>query len=105
MLDGYSKSNPPTWKMLPVEADVLNLLVEMGYKKGGSTQIQATGDLAMITSYYLLRIGECEREKEQYKNKTNRPVQTRGPKFFQEKQSRYSSVLTKQCPHLRDNDS
>ncbi len=55
MLDGYSKSDPPTWKMLPVEADVPNLIVEMGYRKEGSTLTQAIGDLAMITFYYLLR--------------------------------------------------
>jgi hypothetical protein len=58
MLDGYSKSDPPTRKMLPVEVDVPNLLVEMGYKKGGSTHTQAIGDLGMIAFYYLLQIGE-----------------------------------------------
>jgi hypothetical protein len=31
MLDGYSKADPPTQKMLPVKADVTKLLVEMGY--------------------------------------------------------------------------
>jgi hypothetical protein len=35
MLDGYSIADPPTWKMLMVEADVPELLVEMGYGKGG----------------------------------------------------------------------
>ncbi len=58
MLDGYSKSDPPTRKMLPVKADVPKLLVEMGYGKGGSIHAQAIGDLAMIAFYYLLRIGE-----------------------------------------------
>ncbi len=93
--------------MLLVKADVLNLLVEMGYRKGGSTHTQAIGDLTMIVFYYLLQIGEytVKGKKEQYKNKTNCPVQTQGHEIFQEKQSQYSSVLTKQCPHLRDNDS
>jgi hypothetical protein len=58
MLNGYSKSDPPIRKMLPVKADVPNLLVEMGYGKEGSTHTQAIGDLAMIAFYYLLQIGE-----------------------------------------------
>ena len=31
MIDGFSKDDPPTRKMLPVESDVPELLVEMGY--------------------------------------------------------------------------
>jgi hypothetical protein len=58
MLDGYSKSDPPTRKMLPVEADVPDLLVEMGYGKGGTSHAKAIGDLSMIVFYYLLCIGE-----------------------------------------------
>ncbi len=45
MLDGYTKADPPTQKKLPVEADVPELLVEMGYGKLGSIQSQAIGDL------------------------------------------------------------
>jgi hypothetical protein len=44
--------------MLPVEADVPELLVELGYGKDGTTQTQAIGDLALVAFYYLLRIGE-----------------------------------------------
>jgi hypothetical protein len=58
MIDGYTKADPPTQKKLPVEADVPELLIEMGYGKSGSTQSQAVGDLALIAFYYLLRIGE-----------------------------------------------
>jgi hypothetical protein len=54
MLDGYSKSDPPTRKMLPIKADVVDLLVEMGYGKGGTAHAKAIGDLSMITFYYLL---------------------------------------------------
>ena len=54
MLDGYSKLDPPTGKMLPIEADVPDLLVEMGYGKGGTAHAKAIGDLSMITFYYLL---------------------------------------------------
>ncbi len=54
MLNSYSKADPPTRKMLPVEADIPKLLVEMGYDKGGLIHTQAIGDLAMIAFYYLL---------------------------------------------------
>jgi hypothetical protein len=57
MLDGYSKSDPPTRKMLPVEADVPDLLVEMGYGKGGSTHTKAIEDLAMIAFYTSSELG------------------------------------------------
>jgi hypothetical protein len=58
MLEGYSKADPPTRKMLPVEADVPKLLVEMGYGKEGTIHTQAIGDLSLIAFYYLLWIGE-----------------------------------------------
>ncbi len=58
MLEGYSKADPPTKKMLPVEADVPELLVKMRYGKEGTIHTQAIGDLSLIAFYYLLRIGE-----------------------------------------------
>ena len=58
MLDGYTKANPPTKKSLPVEADVPELLIEMGYGKSGSLHAQVVGDLSLIAFYYLLRIGK-----------------------------------------------
>ncbi len=56
MLDGYSKADPPTQKMLSVKAGIPELLEEMGYSKEGSIHTQAIGDLAMIAFYYPLRI-------------------------------------------------
>ena len=59
MLDGYRKVDPPTRKKLPVQADVVELLVDAAYKNEGSDQgQQATADLTLIAFYYLLRIGE-----------------------------------------------
>ena len=58
MIDGYAKEDPPTRKMLPVETDVPELLIGMGYSSSGTTHTQAVGDLSMIAFYYLLRIGE-----------------------------------------------
>jgi hypothetical protein len=54
MIDGYTKADPPTKKMLTVEANVLEQMVEMGYGKEGSIKAQAVGDLALIAFYYLL---------------------------------------------------
>jgi hypothetical protein len=45
-------------QVLPIKADVPNLLVEMGYGKGGTAHSKAIGDLSMIGFYYLLHIGE-----------------------------------------------
>jgi hypothetical protein len=58
MIDGYAKEDPPTRKMLPVETDVLEVLVEMGCGISRTAHTQAIGDLSLITFYYLLRIGE-----------------------------------------------
>jgi hypothetical protein len=69
MLDGYTKADLLTKKKLPVEADVPELLIKMGYGKSGSLHAQAVGDLSLITFYYLLLIGEytvkrqCNRAK------------------------------------------
>jgi hypothetical protein len=51
MLEGYSKADPPTRKMLPVEADVPELLIKMGYGKVGRIQTQAIEDLSLIAFY------------------------------------------------------
>jgi hypothetical protein len=58
MIEVYSKEDLPTKKMLPVEVGILELLVEIGYGKLGTTHAQAIGDLASIAFYYLLCIGE-----------------------------------------------
>jgi hypothetical protein len=58
MIEAYSKEDPPTRKMLLVEVDMPELLVEMGYGKPGTLHAQAIGDLALIAFYYLLRVGK-----------------------------------------------
>jgi hypothetical protein len=58
MLDRYRKVDPPTKKMLPVQADVPELLIEMVYKLGSSEWDKSTANLTMITFYYLLRNGK-----------------------------------------------
>jgi hypothetical protein len=100
MLDGYSKSDPPTRKMLPVEAYVPNLLVEMGYRKGDSTHTQAIGDLAMIAFYYLLRIGEYTVKRKKSNTKTKQTVQfkLKDLKFFKKNKAGTLVCLPNNAP-------
>jgi hypothetical protein len=58
MLDGYTKANPPTKKMLPVEFNVPEMLIDMGYGKLSTVHLQTIGNLTLIVFYYLLPIGE-----------------------------------------------
>ena len=87
MLDGYRKADPPTRKKLPVQADVVELLVDAAYKNGQNPGQQATADLSMIAFYYLLRVGEYT-----IKDKRNNTKQTVQFKFedvsFYKKNSR-----------------
>jgi len=41
MIEGYKKADPPTRKMLPIESDVPELLIEMGYSTLGTSHTQA----------------------------------------------------------------
>jgi hypothetical protein len=58
MIEGYTKEDPPTRKMFPLESDVPELLIDLGYGTLGTSHTRAVGDLTLITFYYLLRIGE-----------------------------------------------
>ncbi len=71
VLDGYGKTDPPTNKKLPIKTDVPELLIDLGYGKGGTPHSQAIDDLALIAIYYLLRIGEYT-----IKSKRNNTKQT-----------------------------
>jgi hypothetical protein len=76
MLDGYRKVDLPTRKKLPVQADVVELLVDTAYHQGSKPDQQATADLSMIAFYYLLCIGEYT-----IKDKRNNTKQTVQFKF------------------------
>jgi hypothetical protein len=58
LLDGYRIADPPTEKKLPIEADVPELLFELGYGPSGTTLGKDVGDLTLIAFYYLLRVGK-----------------------------------------------
>ena len=48
LLDGYCITDPPTEKKLLIEADVPELLFELGYGPSGTTLGKAVGDLTLI---------------------------------------------------------
>jgi len=56
--DGWRKEDPPTTKMLPVESDVPEWLVQIGRGTTATVLDRAVGDLVMVAFYYLLRVGE-----------------------------------------------
>ena len=58
MVDGMGKTDPPTMKKLPVEADVPEWLASLGRDSGATELQKALGDSALIAFYYLLRVGE-----------------------------------------------
>jgi hypothetical protein len=45
MIEGYTKEDPPTRKMLPLESDVPELLIDLGYGTSGTSHTRAVGDL------------------------------------------------------------
>ena len=69
MLDGWAKSDPPTLKQLPVEADIPEYIASLAQSPVSTALDQAIGDLALIAFYYLLRIGEytCKRSRNESK--------------------------------------
>ena len=83
--------------MLPIKADVPNLLVEIGYGKGGTAHAKAIGDLSMIAFYYLLRNGEYTVKGKNNKKQTVQ-FKLEDVQFFQEKQSGYPHVPSTNCP-------
>ena len=52
MIEGWNKADPPTSKKLPVEVDILELLVNDA-RKGSSQKDMAVADWTLIAFYYL----------------------------------------------------
>ena len=103
MIDGYTKADPPTQKKLPVEADVPELIIEMGYGTSGSIQLQAVGDLSLIAFYYLLRIGEytVKRQRDRSKRAKKQTVQFKleDVTFFKTDKNGILRCLPRNAPH------
>jgi hypothetical protein len=99
MLDGYSKSDTPTRKMLPVKLDIPKLLVEIGHGKDGTMHSKAIGDLVLIAFYYLLRIGEYTIKGK--RNNTKQTVQFKLEDlwFFKKNKAGILLCLPTNAPH------
>ncbi len=101
ILDGWHKEDPPTTKQLPVEADVPELLAEIGRNGNGSDLDKAIGDLTLIAFYYLLRIREYTIKGK--RNETKQTVQFKyeDVTFFKKNTSGQLRCLSRQAPaHL-----
>ena len=97
MLDGYRKVDLPTRNKLPVQADVVELLVDAAYHQGSSLGQQAVADLTLIAFYYLLCIGEYTIKGSW--NNTKQTVQFKYEDvfFLQEKLPGSPPLLTSRC--------
>ena len=100
ILDGWCKEDPPTTKQLPVEADVPELLAEIGRDGTGSDLDKTIGDLTLIAFYYLLRIGEYTIKGK--RNETKQTVQFKyeDVTFFKKNTVEQLRCLSRHAPAL-----
>ena len=99
MIEGYAKDDPPTRKMLPIEADVPELLIEMGYSKSGMAQTRAIGDLTLIAFYYLLRIGEYTVKSKRNNTKQTVQFKLEDITFYKKTKQGHLRCLPKNAPY------
>jgi hypothetical protein len=101
MYDGWRKQDPPTRKMLPVEADVPENLVSMGCGLGATECDRAVGDLAQIAFYYLLRIGEYTVKGSRNNTKQTVQFKMEDITFFKKNANGQLRCLSREAPeHL-----
>jgi hypothetical protein len=98
MMEAYSKEDPPTKKMLPVEVNEPELPVEMGYGKLSTLHAQAIGDLALIAFYYLLRIGEYMVKGERNNSKQTVQFKLKDVSFFKRNKAGTLVCLPRDAP-------
>ena len=69
-MEGWRKEHPPTKKKFPVVTDI-PIYWKIWVAKYENEAVKAFGDYALITLYYLLRVGEYTvKGKSNEKNKT-----------------------------------
>ncbi len=95
MIDGYTKADPPMKKMLPVEANVPELLDKIGCDKSGLAHSQVVGDLSLIAFYYLLRIGEYTVKGKRNESKQTVQFKMEDVTFF--KKNKQSTLVCLPC--------
>jgi hypothetical protein len=85
--------------MLPLESDVPQLLVDMGYSQTGTAHTKAVGDLALIAFYYLLRIGEYTVKGKHNNTKQTVQFKLEDVTFFKRTRSGQLRCLPKTAPY------
>lgn len=101
MLDGWRKADPPTTKMLPVEADVPEFLAGVGRGATATELDRVVGDLALIAFYYLLRVGEYTIKGARTETKQTVQFKKEDITFFKKNQQGQLRCLSRSAPdHL-----
>ena len=99
MLDGWRKTDPPTSKKLPVEADVPEYLCTLGAAPHATALGSAVGDLTLIAFYYLLRVGEYTCKGSRNYTKETVQFKVEDVTFFRHRDGRLQ-----QLPHSASNE-
>ena len=99
MIEGYDKEDPPTRKMLPIETDVPQLLVDVGYGNTGTSHTKAIGDLTLIAFYFLLRIGEYTVKGRRNNTKQTVQFKLQDVTFYKKTKSGQLRCLPRNVPH------
>ena len=58
IMEGWRKEDPPTKGKIPLGIDVPEFLAGLEMEKDATEMVKAVGDCAVITFYYLMRVGE-----------------------------------------------
>ena len=73
MMEGWKKEDPSAKKTISVGIDVPAFLEELGMEKDVTKMLKSVGNCAIITFYYLLRVGEYTVKK--HRNEKKQMVQ------------------------------
>jgi hypothetical protein len=99
MIEGYDKEDPPTRKMLPIEMDLPQLFVDLGYGQSGTAHTKAIGDLTLIAFYFLLRIGEYTVKGRRNNTKQTVQFKLEDVTFYKKTRSGKLRCLPRNAPH------
>ena len=97
-LDGWRKSDPPTRKKLPVEADVPEYLAEVALHPGATEEDRAVGDATLYAFYYLLRIGEYTSKASRADSKQTVEYELKDATFFKKNAAGQLRQLPRNAP-------
>lgn len=81
-LDGFRKWDKPTKKKAPVEADVVELLCNLGYTGLSDARDAVIGDWCLIAFYFLLRVGEYTTKGKRAETKQTVQFRVKDVTFF-----------------------